>query len=421
MGQNSDAINLAATRIGGRGEENPINLDRRGAGDRFFRMIKRETFLPFGRPVFEESEIAAVADVLRSGWISTGPRAAEFQRMMSEYTGCRFTLGLSSCTAGLFLALKILDVGPGDEVIVPPFTFAATANVVVHCGATPVFADVLLDTCTMDPERFAAAITGRTRAVIPVHLYGRPAAIARIRAIAAEHGIAVIGDCAHATEAQVNGENVARLADVSSLSFYATKNLAVGEGGMLCTDSEEHFRRAEVLALHGMSRGAYKRFSESGFKFYDVVEAGYKFNMTDISAALGIEQFKRLEKRLLRRTAIWERYDAAFADLPLVRPAPVEPGTVHARHLYTLRTTGKLDRNRLIERIQRANIGVAVHYLALHLNSFYRDKYGCARGEHPNAELISDTTFSIPLTPYLTDEDVELIIGAVRESVTELT
>jgi len=384
-------------------------------------MIKRDAFLPFGKPVFEEAEIAAVADAVRSGWISTGPRTVEFQKMMSEYTGCRFTLGLSSCTAGLFLALRVLDIGPGDEVVVPPFTFAATANVVVHCGATPVFADVELDTCTMDPDRFAAAITSRTKAVIPVHLYGRPAAIARIRAIAAERGIAVIGDCAHATEARVNGTNVARLADLSSLSFYATKNLAVGEGGMLCTDSEEHFRRAEVLALHGMSRGAFKRFGETGFKFYDIIEAGYKCNMTDISAALGIEQLKRLEKRLLRRAEIWERYDAAFADLPLVRPAPVEPGTVHARHLYTLRTTGSLDRSRLLDRIQQANIGVAVHYLALHLNSFYRDQFGCARGDHPNAELISDTTFSIPMTPYLTDEDVELIIGTVCESVAELT
>lgn len=369
------------------------------------------SFIPFGKPSFDEEEIAAVADVLRSGWVTTAARTLEFQKLFAEYTGSQYALALSSCTAGLFLALKCLGVGEGDEVIVPPLTFAATANVVVHCGARPVFADVEAATGLLDPAAFMRAITPKTRAVIPVHLYGLPVST-EISKIAAQHEIPVVGDCAHATETRRDGIHVAKEARIAAFSFYATKNLAVGEGGMIVTDSEELFEKASVLSLHGMSRAAFDRYSEKGFKRYEILEAGYKFNMPDMNAALGIEQLKRIDRHLARRNEIWKRYDEAFKDLRFLRPPAVPKGVVHARHLYTLRTPGS-DRDQIIAKLQQDGIGSAVHFGALHLEPFYRNLLGTRRGDFPNAEAISDSTFSIPLTPYLSDEEVGRVIQAV--------
>lgn len=372
-------------------------------------------FLPFGKPVLEEEEIQAVSDVLRSGWITTGPKTAEFQKLFSEYVGMKRALGLSSCTAGLFLGLKIFGIKEGDEVILPTMTFTATANVIVHCGAVPVFVDVDLETGNMIPEAFEKAITPRTKAVMPVHLYGRPAEIEKIYNIAKKNNLYVIADCAHATESRINDLHVASFSDAAAFSFYATKNLAVGEGGMLVSDNEEIMEKAGVLFLHGMSKGAFSRYSASGFKMYDIVDAGYKFNMTDISASLGIEQLKRLEKRLKKREEIWRRYDEAFFSLPVKTPPLVPDGIKHARHLYTLRV--QKNRDKILSAIQDEGVGVSIHFTALHLHSFYQQIYGYKRGMFPNAENISDTTFSIPMTPYLTDEEVERVIATVRKAV----
>lgn len=381
---------------------------------------KKENFLAFGKPVFDEAEIQAVIDVLRSGWISTGPRTADFQRLFSEYVGKRRALGLSSCTAGLYLALRLFNIKEGDEVIVPAMTFAATANVVVHVGARPVFADVDEHTGIMRPESFKRLITKKTRAVMPVHLYGRPAEIIEISEIAKQNGIKVIADCAHATESRIDGKHVAEWSDIVSFSFYATKNLAVGEGGMLVSDDDELMDRAGVLALHGMSRDAFSRYSESGFKLYDIVEAGYKFNMTDISAALGIEQLKRLEGRLKKREQIWKIYDDAFQELPLELPEKVPENYRHARHLYTIKARNRKERDKLLTAIQSRGIGVGVHFTALHLHTFYREKFGYKRGDCPAAERISDTTISIPMTPYLTDEEIDRVVSAVTSACKEL-
>lgn len=375
---------------------------------------QRDTFLPFGRPILEDEEIQAVVEVLRTGWISTGPTTAAFQKEFAEYVGASRALGLSSCTAGLFLALKVAGVGPGDEVILPPLTFAATANVVVHLGARPVFVDVEAETGNIDPELIEPAITPRTRAIIAVHLHGRPAACDRIRAIADRRGLAAIGDCAHATEARFRGRHVSAWSDISSFSFYATKNLTTGEGGMLVSERSDWMERAAILSLHGMSRDAFKRYSEAGFRHYEIVEPGHKFNMTDIAAALGREQLRRIEAFLLRREAIWRRYDEAFADLPVRLPAAAEPETRHARHLYALRLLDAGRRDEIIDRMQSEKIGVGVHFVALHLQPFYRETFGLARGVLPRAEAISDAIFSIPLTPYLTDEEVADVIAAVR-------
>jgi len=375
---------------------------------------KRDAFLPFGRPGLDEDEIRAVVGVLRSGWISTGPATAAFQKEFAEYVGAARALGLASCTAGLFLALKVAGVGPDDEVILPPLTFAATANVVVHLGARPVFVDVEEATGNLDPDLIEPAITPRTRAIIAVHLYGRPAACDRIRAIADRRNLIVIGDCAHAAEARFHGRHVSAWAEISAFSFYATKNLTTGEGGMLVSERSDWMDRAAVLSLHGMSRDAFQRYSESGFRHYEVVEPGHKFNMTDIAAALGREQLRRLETRLQRREAIWRRYDEAFADLPVIRPTSAAPETRHARHLYTLRLGDARRRDELIQRLQEANIGVGVHFIALHLQPYYRETFELVRGLFPKAEAISDATFSIPMTPYLTEEDMADVIAAVR-------
>lgn len=378
---------------------------------------KREEFLHFAKPCLDDGEIEAVQKALQSGWLTTGPLTSEFQTCFAEYVGHSHALGLSSCTAGLFLALKLYEIGPGDEVIVPTITFAATANVVEHLGAKPVFVDVDPETGLISPEKVEEAITPATKAVLVVHLYGQSADNEALRDIATRHSLKIIADCAHATETRVGDKHVSDWADAAAFSFYATKNLAVGEGGMLVTNSEEFYERAQILALHGMSRGAYARYHTKGFQLYDIVTPGYKFNMTDISAALGIEQLKRLHNRLRRREEIWNRYNEAFADLQLLLPPETSSEVVNARHLYTLRTKEGISRDKILDGLIDENIGCAIHFIALHLTSFYSGKYGYRRGDLPNAERFSDSLFSIPLTPYLTDEEVNDVIRAVRTVV----
>jgi dTDP-4-amino-4,6-dideoxygalactose transaminase len=377
----------------------------------------RESYLVFGSPQLLEDEIDEVVATLRSAWIGTGPRVARFEQGFGAYVGADHAVAVSSCTAALHLSMVALDLEPGDEVIVPAMTFAATANAVVHAGGRPVLADVDRETMCLTPEAIDACLTERTRAVIPVHFAGRPCRIEEIVALCDKRGVAVIEDCAHAIETLVGDRHCGTFGAFGAFSFYVTKNVVTGEGGMLTTASDELAARSKRLALHGLSADAWSRFSDKGFKHYEVVEPGFKCNMTDLQAALGIHQLARVEENLRRREQVWEAYDEAFADLPVFLPAAAEPGTRHARHLYTLLLdvdSHSLTRDDLLSALHRDNIGTGVHYRALHLHPYYRDRFGYEPDDFPNAEWISERTLSLPLSPKLADADVEDVITAFR-------
>lgn len=379
----------------------------------------RDEFLVFGSPPIQEPEIAEVVATLRSGWIGTGPRVAKFEEMFREYIGCGHAVAVNSCTAALHLSMVVSGVGPGDEVITSPMTFCATANAVIHTGARPVFVDVERDTGNIDPDRIEAAITPRTRAILPVHYAGRPCRMDRIEALARRHGLLVVEDAAHAIESAHHGRKIGTIGDLTCFSFYVTKNLVTAEGGMVTTSNADLAAKIKMYALHGMSRDAWKRFSDEGYKHYQVLAPGFKYNMTDLQAALGIHQLARIPANAARREEIWTRYDDAFATLPIERPAPAEPDTVHARHLYTiLIDPERRDRDSVLNELVRLNIGTGVHYTALHLHPYYRETFGHKPGDFPNAERIGERTLSLPLSPKLTERDVDDVIAAVRQVVT---
>lgn len=381
---------------------------------------QRSEYLVFGSPEIREEEIEEVLATLRSAWIGTGPRVARFEAEFRDYLGADRAVAVNSCTAGLHLAMMGLELGPEDEVIVPAMTFAATANAVVHAGGRPVLADVDRDTMCLTPEAVEAQLTPRSRAILPVHFAGRPCEIEEIVALGREAGLAIVEDCAHAIETLVNGRHAGTFGDFGVFSFYVTKNVVTGEGGMVVTADEDAAARIKTLALHGLSADAWSRFSDEGYRHYEVVEPGFKYNMMDLQAALGLHQLARAEANLRRRQEIWRRYDEAFADLPLRTPAAEEPGTRHARHLYAvLLDLERLDctRDELLLDLHRQNIGTGVHYRALHVHPYYRENYGYSSGDFPNAEWISDRTVSLPLSPKLTDEDVEDVIDAVRRTL----
>jgi dTDP-4-amino-4,6-dideoxygalactose transaminase len=387
----------------------------------------REKFLFFGAPDIREPEIQEVVETLRSGWLTSGPRCRKLEELFRDYIGCEHAISLNSCTAGLELALETLGIGPGDEVITTPLTFCATANVIVHRGARPVFVDVDRQTGNIDPEQVVRAISRKTKAILPVHLYGRPCAMDELMSIASEHGLYVIEDAAHASEAWYRGRKIGTIGDITVYSFYATKNLVTGEGGMLVTNRKNVANEVRVKSLHGLSRDAWKRYSEEGFQPYDVVSAGYKYNMMDIQAALGIHQLARLEDNLKIREYFWQTYDEAFSNVEgITIPKKVvdNPGfgkTRHARHLYTI----LLDLDRVgvsrwefINALKEENIGTAVHFIALHLHSFYQKVFGYKRGDFPNAEFISDRTVSLPLSSALSKQDIIDVINAVQKVIT---
>jgi dTDP-4-amino-4,6-dideoxygalactose transaminase len=380
----------------------------------------REHYLVFGSPQILEPEIDEVIATLRSCWVGTGPKVAAFERAFRDYVGARHAVAVHSCTAALHLAMVVIGLKPGDEVIVPAMTFAATANAVIHAGGRPVLADVDRRTMCLDPEDAARRITPRTRAIIPVHFGGRACDMDALGELAQRHGLKIIEDCAHAVETIYHGRHAGTLGDLGAFSFYVTKNVTTGEGGMVTTADPAWAGRIKTLALHGLSADAWERFSDEGFKHYEVTEPGFKYNMMDLQAALGIHQLRRVEANLVRRREVWAVYDDAFAGLPVFLPPPEEEGTRHARHLYTL----LLDVDRLRagrDEVQQAlhgqRIGTGIHYRALHLHRYYREAFGYARGDLPKAAWISDRTLSLPLSPKLTDDDVEDVIFAVRRTL----
>ncbi len=355
-------------------------------------MPHRKNFLVFGSPLIEEAEIAEVVASLRSGWIGTGPKVQRFEEMFRNFTGARFAMALNSCTAALHLSMLAIGIKPGDEVIIPALTFAATANAVIHAGGRPVMVDCRRETMNMDPEDVERKITRKTRAIIPVHFAGRPCEMDALMAIAHRHQLHVVEDCAHAIEAEYHGKKMGTFGALGCYSFYVTKNIITGEGGMAVTHTEEYADKIKVLALHGMSKDAWKRYSDEGFKHYQVVYAGFKYNMTDMQAALGIHQLPRIDRYWNRRETIWHAYNKAFQELPVFLPAPASADTRHAYHLYTLLLDTdrlRINRDQFLEQMTKANIGVGVHYIALHLHPFYQQTYGYKPGDFPNAEWIS--------------------------------
>lgn len=380
----------------------------------------RQKYLVFGAPVVSEASIDEVVDSLRSGWIGTGPKVARLEAMVREYTGAPHAVAVNSCTAALHLSLLAADVGPGDEVITTPMTFCATANSIIHAGARPVFVDCERDTQLIDVKQIEAAITPRTKAIVPVHFAGRVCDMNAIGAIARRHGLRVIEDAAHAIEGRFAGNNVGTMSDLTCFSFYVTKNVTTGEGGMVTTDDPDLADRIKTQALHGMSRDAWKRFSDAGFKHYEVVSPGFKYNMMDIQAAIGIHQFDHVEIWLDRRNEIWQRYSDQLSDLPIGLPAEDDPRSRHARHLFTLMidpATAGITRDEFMNRMHNRNIGTGVHYVGVHLHPWYRDNLGTRPEDFPNATWISERTVSIPLSPHLGDDDVTDVIDAVRESL----
>jgi dTDP-4-amino-4,6-dideoxygalactose transaminase len=378
----------------------------------------RDKFLVFGSPCIGQEEIDEVVATMRSGWLGTGPKTHQLEQEFAEYLGVKNCIAVSSCTAALHLAMLAAGIGAGDEVIVPSMTFCATANAVIHTGAKPVFVDCTLPEMTIDVEDVKKKITPKTKAILPVHFHGRPVSVDALQNLAKANGLYLIDDAAHAIEAEYNDVKVGHFADLTCFSFYVTKNMTTVEGGMIATDNDEWADLIKIYALHGMSKDAWARFSDKGYKHYQVIMPGYKYNMTDLQASIGIHQLHRLEKNWLHRQEIWNRYNQEFANLPISLPASVNKSIRHAYHLYAIRIDESvLKRDELMQRLHDRKIGTGVHYTALHLHPYYRDTFGYKRGCFPNAELIGDTTLSIPLSAGMSDRDVNDVIDAVKESL----
>ncbi|MEE9269156.1 MAG: DegT/DnrJ/EryC1/StrS family aminotransferase [Candidatus Krumholzibacteria bacterium] len=375
-----------------------------------------DRFLIFGAPAIEEDEVQEVVASIRSGWLGTGPKVARFVEDFKSYIGAEHAAAVNSGTAAMHLAMIAAQLDRGDEVITTAMTFCSTVNAIIHAGATPVLADCDRGTMNIDPARIEEKITPRTRAVMPVHFAGRACDMDAIIDIAARHNLKVIGDCAHAIETEYKGRKVGTIGEFACYSFYVTKNVITGEGGMVLTRREEDAARIRTLALHGMSKDAWKRFSDEGYVHYYVYEAGFKYNLMDIQAAIGIHHLKRVEKYWKRREEIWKRYDKAFADMPIGTPLPAEPDTRHAHHLYTIMVDKKrsgITRDEFLNAIQAHNIGVGVHYLSIPEHPYYKKTFGWKPAEYPNASRVGRETVSLPLSAKLTDGDVDDVVEAV--------
>lgn len=391
----------------------------------------RKQFLPYALPSIGEDEIAEVVDSLRSGWLTTGPKVKRFEADFAEYIGAKHAIAVNSCTAGLLIALTALGVGPGDEVIVPTFTFCSCAHVVVHLGACPVLVDVGTD-CNVTPQAIEAAITPRTRAIMPVHYGGQACDLAAIYPIAARHNLAVVEDAAHVVGATYQGHHIgstslaehlhdgAGVRSASVFSFYATKNMTTGEGGMIAATDDELAEWMRLLTLHGMSRDAWKRYTSAGSWYYEALAPGYKANMTDIQAALGIHQLRRLNGFIATRQRYARMYDEAFAGLPEIETPITHPDRNHVYYLYVIRLhleRLRVDRAQFIEELKARNIGTSVHFIPVHLHPMYQKRVGYLRSDLLQAEALYERIISLPLYPRMTETDVETVIAAVADVV----
>ncbi|MEJ2273590.1 MAG: DegT/DnrJ/EryC1/StrS family aminotransferase [Woeseiaceae bacterium] len=380
-------------------------------------------FLVFGAPDLRSEEIDEVVATLESGWIGTGPKVAQFEEEFAAYKSVppNRVAAVNSCTAALHVSMVAAGLQPGDEVITTAMTFCATVNAIIHAGATPVVVDIDPDTYNISVDLLEQSITSKTRAILPVHFAGRPCDMDRICALADKHDLMLIEDCAHAIETQWHGQQAGTFGDFGCFSFYVTKNVVTGEGGMVLGQSREHIDKIKVLSLHGMSKDAWRRFGDEGFKHYEVVMAGFKYNMMDLQAALGIHQLRRVERNWLRRQEIWGLYQQAFAALPARCPAEPEAGTRHAYHLYTLEIdteTCGVSRDDALQRLNAMGIGTGVHYRSLARQPFYQERFGWQPEAYPASTAYGERTLSLPLGSGLDDADVERVIDAVTTVLT---
>lgn len=375
-------------------------------------------FLPFHVPLIEEDDMRAVREVMECKWITTGPKAAQFEQEFARYIGARHAIAVNSGTAALHLALEAAGVREGDEVVLPTLTFAATAEAVVYLKARPVLVDIEPDTFNLDAARARRAITSRTRALVPVHFAGQPCEMDALREMAHARGLKVIEDAAHALPTRYRGQMVGTIGDITCFSFYATKSITTGEGGMVTTDQEAWADRVRIMRLHGISKDAWKRYSAEGSWRYEILDAGFKYNLTDMQAALGLTQLAKCERMWLRRQQLAARYTEALAAVEAYELPVVRGDVQHAWHLYVIRIRpGELSmqRDAVIEELKRRGIGVSVHFIPLHLHPYYRDKWGYRRGDFPVAEDYFERCISLPLYPAMTEDDQTRVIDALTE------
>lgn len=390
-----------------------------------------DPFLPFALPVIEEEEINEVLEVLKSGWVTTGPKVKLFEGEFAEYIGCQHAIAVNSCTAALHLALEAIGIGEGDEIITSPMTFAATSEVIRYFKAKPVFVDIDSTTMNLDVERLKHTLRercesrngGRVKAIIPVHYAGYPCEMDAIMALASRYGLKIIEDAAHAFPTSYKGKMIGTLGDITCFSFYATKNITTGEGGMITTDNGEYADRMRIMSLHGISKDAWKRYTAEGSWYYEIVAPGYKYNLTDIAAGLGIAQLRKASTFLKRRAQIAERYQEAFQglnelDLPLTVDA--KEGTTHSWHLYVIRLhleRLKIDRSKFIDELRQKGIGTSVHFIPLHIHPYYRETYGYQPDDFPVAYKTYQRILSLPIYARMTEDDVERVIESVTDIV----
>lgn len=377
--------------------------------------MSKNRFIPFSRPWIDETEIAAVSEVLASQWISTGAKVREFERAFAEYIGVKHAIAVSSCTAALHLSLVATGVGSGDEVITTPYTFTATAEAIRYVGAKPVFVDVDKHTLNMDIAKIEAAITARTKAILPVHIAGLPCDMDALQSLCRKHNLVLIDDAAHAIPAEYKERYIGSLGDISAFSFYANKNLTTAEGGMITTNSNALAEPLRTMRLHGIDKDAWARQSRRSIWRYDITTEGYKYNMTDIQAAMGLCQLMKLNKQHERRHRFAQIYQTELAKFPEIQtPFSPENPREHAWHLYIIQLLSR-DRDAFIDAMRAANIECSVHYIPLHLFRFYQEQYGYREGDFPRAEAAFERVVSLPLHPGLTEEDVFAVVAAIRK------
>jgi perosamine synthetase len=378
------------------------------------------TFLPFHRSDVGEEEVTEVVDVLRSGWLTTGPKVREFEREFAAMVGAEHAVAVNSCTAALHLALEAAGVHEGDEVLVPTMTFAATAEVVTYFRARPVLIDCVPNTLNLDTARIEAAITSKTKAIIPVHFAGHPCDLKTIQAIADVHNLRVIEDAAHALPARYHGKMIGGISDGTCFSFYATKNITTGEGGMVTTNNAEWAARMRMMSLHGLSRDAWNRYSAQGSWYYEILSPGFKYNLTDIAAALGLAQLKKCERFWKGRERYANMYHEGFRDLPEIICPHASPDVQHAWHLYVIQLDLdrlRIGRDEFIRQLQQAGVGCSVHFIPLHLHPYHRDMWGYRPDDLPVSSMVFQRIVSLPLYSRMTEDEIERVIAIVRSLV----